>query len=81
MEILKVVTVSNVFDEDVRNRDLSTKWRRATEMAAAGRRLGILLYTRWDRLGFSELGIEYILYKYIHYECRKGRKNNTLQRR
>jgi hypothetical protein len=24
--------------------------------------------------GFSELGIEYILYKYIHYECRNGEK-------
>jgi hypothetical protein len=71
------VTVSNVFDEDVRNGDLSTKKRRATEMASTARS-GILLYRRWDRLGFSELGIKYIFCINIYTMNAGKRKNNTL---
>ena len=75
---LKTDNFSNVlFDENVRNRDLSTKRRRATKQKRQQQRHpGIfIVHTQWDRLGFSELvWIEYILYKYVHYEYRKERR-------
>ena len=75
---LKTDNFSKVlFDENVRNRDLSTKSRRATKQKRQQQRHpGIfIVHTRWGRLGFTELvWIEYILYKYVHYECRRERR-------